>query len=209
MGKLKIEELEDLTLFKKWFEKIGKEAHEKMDKEALRKWASAEKNTAIKEKFKNELKRLNPHPKNKDGYEYEIRPNNDKNVRKYHKGGWLYDFCLRELKIKTKTSKEIITLKKMILAMEVEMTQNDGSIRNDFHKLLQADAEYKIMVFQRRKKDDGDVSDTIEMLKKQVEAYKPKSNSKYLLCGWSITRFKFEFYAFIVESGKINEIQIG
>jgi hypothetical protein len=207
MGKLKIED------FKAWFGEIEREAHEKMVVEELRVWKSAEKNKDIQNKFRDKLKVLdiNPDPEYGAGQKYEIRPNEEN--KKYHKGGWLYDFCLRELDIKIENSNKIITLKKMILAMEIEMTQNDGSIRNDFHKLLQADAEYKIMVFQRRQQDKGqnkgDVNDVFEMLKQQAKAYKPQSNSKYLLCGWSISRLQFEIEAFTVENGRINEIKIG
>ena len=76
MGKLKIEDLKDLKLFKKWFEKIGKKAKSEVsEEEDIRTWANAE----IKKKFRDELKELdsNPDPEYGSGQKYEIRPNEE------------------------------------------------------------------------------------------------------------------------------------
>jgi hypothetical protein len=207
----KVEKLDELIIkecimiekFKQWFREIEDKAtkekkaiaRKKGDENAWKKeiWKSAEKNIAIKKKFKKEGKKIG----------YESRPYKIDNKVK---GGWLYDFCWREFN-------KLNNLKNIILAMEIEMTQKDGSIKNDFNKLLQAEAKYKIMVFQRRKKKRGEDKDqfehTLDMLEKAVKSYKSKSDTEYLLCGWNITEHIFKYSYIQVKNQRIKKIKRG
>ncbi len=173
--------------FQKWFKSIARKANRDMKLEELRVWPSAKKNTAIKDKFRNKLKKLKPSPM------YETRPYiKDKK----DKGEWLYDFIWRKLD-KSKN------LEKIILAMEIEMATTKKKIKDDFNKLIQSDAKYKIMVFQQNSKDKNEkkaekkvidkVNSIFTELKAVANSYKPKSTSNYLLCAWCVPLGKFEF----------------
>ena len=177
--------------FKQWFREIEDKAIEEKKSIARTKgnesawkeeiWESKEKNKDIMKKFGKEGENL----KYESRYKNHIKDGNDK-------GEWLYDLIWREFD-------ESNNLKNIILAMEIEMGKKIGSIKNDFNKLLQSDAEYKIMVFQQRNKENQ-FEHTLNVLEKAVKTYKSKSDAKYLLCGWNITEQTFKISCIQVES---------
>ena len=163
--------------FKRWFQEIREDAvKEKMNKARMKGdeskwkkeiWRSPDKNRAIKERFCAEGTRL----------KYESRPCN-----KTHSKEWLYDFVWREFDSQR-------NLKRVILAMEIEVS--DQYFNYDFSKLLQADSEYKIMVFQV--KLEQEVEKVFQLLSTAVLNYQSKTASNYLLVGWCTSLNDFIF----------------
>jgi len=85
-------------------------------------WKSPVKNKEIKEQFAKEA----------ENYNCQCRPGDKKRE-------WLYDLVWRNFE----SGDYISTL----LAMEIELSDGCGGIIYDFNKLLQSDANLKIMVF--------------------------------------------------------------
>lgn len=136
-------------------------------------WTSTNKNKAIKARFRDE------------GAErgYRSRPS-----YKTGAGEWLYDFVWREFD-------ENNDLLKVVLTMEIEVSESKiPSLLYDFQKLLQADSEYKIFVFQTE--TEADVLAAMDALKAAAQHYQSKSESKFLLCGWSTQLNLFSFDEF-------------
>lgn len=136
-------------------------------------WTSTDKNKAIKARFRDEgaLRGYRSRPSYKTGA-----------------GEWLYDFVWREFD-------ENNNLLKVVLTMEIEVSESKiSSLLYDFHKLLQADSEYKVFVFQT--KTEADVQAAMSALKTAAQHYQSKSESKYLLCGWSTQLNLFSFDEF-------------
>jgi len=142
-------------------------------------WKSPEKNQAIKHKFRDEGEKLG----------YKSRPS-----YKTGAGEWLYDFIWREFD----SDNNLLGIK---LAMEIEVSDmNEKGIIYDFNKLLQADSDYKILVFQL--KTESDVSNILSKIESLSKKYRAKSNSSVLLCGWSTSLNKFIYKSFEIHAVK-------
>jgi len=179
-------ELRMINEFKKWLIEIQDEALEVKRIKAAAKgdeskwkseiWKSPEKNSAIKSRFQIEG----------DKRTYKSRPSSETNA-----GEWLYDFVWREFD----KQGNLLGLK---LVMEIEVSDmNEKGIKYDFNKLLQADSEHKILVFQL--KTENEVVTALDNFEKSAKAYRTKINSKFLLCGWSTALNKFMFSDFVTE----------
>lgn len=82
-------------------------------------------------------------------------------------------------------------LVRVVMAMEIEISENKlNKIRYDFNKLLQAESEFNIIVFQQQTEKEVEV--VFEYLKEAHEVYQNKSQSSYLMCGWvtEVNKFK-------------------
>jgi len=124
-------------------------------------WKSPRKNKDIKLRFQKEGNML----------QYRSRPSSDTNA-----GEWLYDFVWREFDDKG----NLLGLK---LAMEIEVSDmSEKGIKYDFNKLLQADSDYKILVFQLKTEDE--VTTALSNFEKAAKRYRSKLSSDFLLCGW-------------------------
>ncbi|AMO56232.1 hypothetical protein GZ77_05315 [Endozoicomonas montiporae] len=170
--------------FKKWFDELAENAilvkkakasakgdESKWGKEI---WRSSEKNKQIKMKFRDEGAKLG----------LRSRPSYVTGA-----GEWLYDFIWREFD----HSGNLIGVK---LAMEIEMSDmNLKGIRYDFNKLLQSDAEYKVMVFQL--KEEAEVNEALDNLHMAFMSYQAKAPAHYLLAGWCTRKQKFIFHDFL------------
>lgn len=85
----------------------------------------------------------------------------------------------------------------IVLAMEIEVSDmEEKAIKYDFNKLLQADSQYKVLVFQL--KTESEVNAALEDFTNAAKVYNSKSNSEYLLCGWCTSKNKFLFSDFRV-----------
>lgn len=171
--------------FKEWFSDIREEAIKdkkvkakiKGDETAWKKeiWKSPEKNKVIKNKFRDEGFKLG----------YKSRPSYVTGA-----GEWLYDFVWRKFD-------ESGNLKNVILTMEIEMSNlHESEKKHDFNKLLQADSQYKVMVFQSKSKKD--TLTALEKFENAAKVYNSKSESKYLLCGWCTSKNEFIFSDFTI-----------
>jgi len=171
--------------FKKWILEIQSEAltekrnraKEKGDESKWKKeiWKSPEKNEAIKIRFRDEGEKLG----------YKSRPS-----YKTKAGEWLYDFIWRKFD-------ENGNLVGIELAMEIEVSDMHlKGIKYDFNKLLQSDSKYKILIFQL--KTENEVNLALDCLFEATNKYVSKSESEYLLCGWSTAINQFIFKDFKV-----------
>jgi len=172
--------------FKKWMIEIQDEALKGKKIKAKAKgdeskwkceiWKSPEKNTVIKSRFQIEG----------DKRKYKSRPSSETNA-----GEWLYDFVWREFD----EQGNLLGLK---LVMEIEVSDmNEKGIKYDFNKLLQADREHKVLVFQL--KTEKEVSTALANFEKSARAYRTKIKLNFLLCGWSTALNKFMFSNFVTE----------
>mgnify|MGYP006431098291 CR=1 FL=1 len=129
-------------------------------------WRSPEKNRDIKGFLAQEGQRLG----------FQVLPAGQR-------GEWLYDLVWRRLDANG-------NLIGMPLAVEIEMSDNNlGGIRYDFNKLLQAQADHKLMVFQLKTPEE--VEAAIERLEEAIDTYPHAAFCRYLLCGWSTQENKF------------------
>lgn len=169
-----------LDQFKIWFTEIAQKAIDQKVSKASKKgnaetwkseiWRSSDKNSDIKKRFRDEGAARG----------YKSRPSYVSGA-----GEWLYDFVWREFD-------EDERLVRVVLAMEIEVSAcNPKSIRYDFNKLLQADAEYKILVFQQKTKSE--VDSTFSFLQDSFSIYQKKSDSAFLICGWCTAENSFSF----------------
>jgi len=71
------------------------------------------------------------------------------------------------------------------------LDSTEDGIQYDFNKLLQADSQYKILVFQSKTVDG--VKHVVKRMKNAVEKYQSKSSSEYLFCEWSTSENRFYF----------------
>ncbi len=167
--------------FQKWIDELGKNAvQEKRDKAKAAGdetkwgqyyWYATDKNKAIKAKFMDEGKKL--------GYESRYLTN---------PGEWLYDFIWREFD-------EDSNFTRVILAMEIEMSDmKERHIKYDFDKIVQADSDYKVMVFQMNTLDE--VETIFTHFEKSATHYRSAFQSEYLLCGWVTSLNQFKFHPF-------------
>lgn len=139
-------------------------------------WKSPEKNKAIKTRFQMEGDKRN----------YKSRPS-----AKTKAGEWLYDFVWRQFD----DQGNLLGLK---LAMEIEVSDmNEQGIKYDFNKLLQADSEYKILVFQL--KSESEVRTALKNFEQAATVYRSKIRADYLLCGWSTSQNCFIFADFCID----------
>jgi hypothetical protein len=172
--------------FKKWLEQVQEEAiatkkSSAKDPANWKKeiWLSPKKNEDIKRKFRDEMEKLG----NNGKQVYFSRPS-----YKAKTGEWLYDFVSRRLD----DEKNLI---EVFLTMEIELSNpNECEHRYDFNKLLQSDSLYKIFVFQL--KSELNVKNAMTELKKAAGKYRFRSDSDFLLCGWSTSENKFFFDQF-------------
>ncbi|AMD01781.1 hypothetical protein [Halomonas chromatireducens] len=131
-------------------------------------WLSPDKNRAIKTALTEEGQRLG----------FQVLPAGSR-------GEWLYDLVWRRLDANR-------NLVGMPLAVEIEMSDNRlWGIRYDFNKLLQAQADHKLMVFQVQTQEE--VEAVFERLKESIDVYPHGSPCRYLLCGWSTQQNAFHF----------------
>jgi hypothetical protein len=138
-------------------------------------WPSPEKNKEIKLRFAIEGENIG----------YKPRPYKENKA-----GEWLYDLVWRKFD-------EDGNLLCVDLVMEIEMSDmNVKGIKYDFNKLLQADSKYKILVFQLKTEDE--VHKAFSVFKKAAKIYSAKTNSAFLLCGWSTSKNSFYFDDFDV-----------
>lgn len=171
--------------FKEWMIEIQDEAINEKCRKAKEKgdetkweneiWKSPEKNKVIKNRFRDE------------GFKrgYKSRPSYVSGA-----GEWLYDFVWREFN-------DDGDLLNIVLAMEIEVSDmEEKAIKYDFNKLLQADSQYKVLVFQL--KTENEVNAALENFTNAAKVYNSKSNSEYLLCGWCTSKNKFLFSDFRV-----------
>ena len=173
-------EINLIKLFQQWFLEIGENAvQEKIEKAKAKGdetkwkneiWSSPRKNKDIKARFRDEGEKLG----------FKSRPSYKTNA-----GEWLYDFVWREFD-------EQNNLKKVVLTMEIEVS--DKYFKYDFNKLLQADSEYKIMVFQV--KSTQELEDVFSSLHSAIQAYESRVKSYYLLVGWCTSENNFSFKDF-------------
>lgn len=178
-----------LDVFQKWIEEVECDAVDAKKCSAAdpaewkkKKWLSPKKNEDIKRKFRDEMENLGK-LENGGRQVYFSRPS-----YKAKTGEWLYDFVSRKFDDEN-------NLKEVFVTMEIEMSNpNECENRYDFNKLLQADSSYKIFVFQLKTKQN--VLDGLEKLKAAAVKYKFRSNSNFLLCGWSTAENKFFFERF-------------
>lgn len=102
-----------------------------------------------------------------------------------NRGEWLYDLVWRRLD----ANRNLIG---MPLAVEIEVSDNRlWGIRYDFNKLLQAQADHKLMVFQVQTQDE--VEAVFERLEESIKVYPHAVTCRYLLCGWSTQQNAFHF----------------
>lgn len=102
-----------------------------------------------------------------------------------NRGEWLYDLVWRRLDANR-------NLTGMPLAVEIEMSDNRlWGIRYDFNKLLQAQADHKLMVFQVQTSEE--VEATFARLEESIQVYPHAAPCRYLLCGWSTQQNAFHF----------------
>ncbi|SDO28374.1 hypothetical protein [Vreelandella arcis] len=133
-------------------------------------WRSPEKNHLIKVALAEEGQRLG----------FQVLPNP---VTK--RGEWLYDAVWRRVD----ANRNVIGIP---LAVEIEVSDSRlGGIRYDFNKLLQAQADHKLMVFQV--KTPTDVEEVFSRLMTSIDAFPHSHPCRYLLAGWCTTQHAFHF----------------
>ncbi|WP_431025633.1 hypothetical protein [Halomonas sp. H5] len=133
-------------------------------------WSSPEKNRDIKAALAAEGQRLG----------FQVLPADNR-------GEWLYDLVWRRLDANR-------NLLGMPLAVEIEVSDSSlWGIRYDFNKLLQAQADHKLMVFQVQTKSE--VEAAFERLEESIKVYPHTAPCRYLLCGWSTQQNAFSFRA--------------
>ena len=93
---------------------------------------------------------------------------------KSHYEEWLYDLCWIEY-YNNKNQLNYGYLKNIILALESEWGDSDKII-DDFHKLLQSKAKYKIMIFQ-----STNANKLFEYMESNINYYWKTNDEKYLL----------------------------
>jgi hypothetical protein len=101
-------------------------------------------------------------------------------------GEWLYDLCWLEYG-EDNEKYHYKYLKNIVLALESEWG-NSSQVIGDFHKLLQAKAQYKVMIFQSKKPND-----LFKYMIKNINDYWKKDEEKYLLACYNNIDKKFEF----------------
>ena len=80
-------------------------------------------------------------------------------------------------------------LQDVLMVMELEFSDGKmlkgkrGGIKFDFHKLLQADAPYKLMGFQMPQ--EAEVKEAIDDMKRAVDLYQSKASADILVFGWA------------------------
>lgn len=140
-------------------------------------WTSPMKNAAIKAKFAEMAEKVGMPGRD----QIKCRPS-----RKA--GEWLYDLVWRRFDQEG-------NLVEVILAMEIEVSyMQECTKRYDFNKLLQADSTYKVFVFQQKTKEDVEAG--LQRLKFAAAQYRFRSDSEFLLCGWSTQKNEFIFDRF-------------
>ncbi|MBN2531604.1 MAG: hypothetical protein JXB88_01865 [Spirochaetales bacterium] len=103
-----------------------------------------------------------------------------------HSGEWLYDLCWIIFN-NDKNEYNYGYLKDIVLALECEWGNSDKII-DDFHKLLQTKAKYKIMIFQSTKPEK-----LFEYMNKNINDYWKTNDENYLLACYdrNVNNFKF------------------
>ena len=131
-------------------------------------WPSPDKNRDIKTALAEEGQRLG----------FQVLPAGSR-------GEWLYDLVWRRLD----ANRNLIG---MPLAVEIEVSDSRlWGIRYDFNKLLQAQADHKLMVFQVQTQEE--VEAVFERLQESIDVYPHGIPCRYLLCGWSTQQNAFHF----------------
>lgn len=133
-------------------------------------WRSPDKNYLIKVALAEEGQRLG----------FQVLPN-----LAIKRGEWLYDAVWRRVD----ANRNVIGIP---LAVEIEVSDSRvGGIRYDFNKLLQAQADHKLMVFQV--KTSTEVENVFSRLVTSINAFPHSHPCRYLLAGWSTTQNAFHF----------------
>ena len=135
-------------------------------------------------------KRWKPREKNADIKMKFHRKGDELNVKSRYSRGknkeFLYDFSWVEWGEDENHGAEKF-LKKVHLVMELEFSDQKmgngtrGNVMYDFNKLLQSDAEIKVMGFQMKTQEE--VSAGIARMKRAISHYKPSGS--FLLFGWA------------------------
>ena len=186
-----------LKVFKRWLEDV--EANVITNKKNSAKdpmhweneiWKSPSKSADIKKKFRDEMENFD----HCNGQKYV-----SSSLKKAGTGEWLYDFVSRRLDVED-------NLIEVFLTMEIKMSNtNECDGRYDFNKLLQADSRYKIFVFQHNSREN--VLAGMTKLKDSAEKYSFRSDSDFLLCGWSTSDNKFFFDEFKARRASVDDMQ--
>lgn len=111
-------------------------------------------------------------------------------------GEWLYDLTLLDY------SPETRILKRTILVLESEWSWDQREIEYDFHKLLLAKADLRVMVFQI--KDEPACGKMFERLKILVAACEQaETEDRYLFSGWRADIRRFEHFDYLHRKSRI------
>ena len=114
--------------------------------------------------------------------------------------GWLYDVAWVEfggeyafLKKDRHTADHVPNFKRLVLALESELNSRwpRWHVLTDFHKLLAARAELRVMVWDR---DAIPMSEAIKLLEPRLESADGSQEGCWLLSGWGRDGFKHVEY---------------
>ncbi len=191
-----------MNTFLKWLNEVNEDRRLKPGV-----WFAKYKNKEIKEKFANEFASMFANFSSETGkIKCRYSDSNDRENSEF-----LYDFSVIEWKKQEGEDSEEPSLLRTILAMELEFSDQKirkgwkGGIKYDFHKLLQADAPYKIMAFYKNDNKEHDVIlKALDELEAAARAYKSRCNSKLLLWGVGYRRGDGDKMKRIVHYKEIN-----
>lgn len=142
-------------------------------------WRSPDKNRDIKAALLEEGERLG----------FQVLPSKSR-------GEWLYDLIWRRLD----GNRNVIGI---TLAVEIEVSDSRaGGIRYDFNKLLQAQADHKLMVFQVKTSED--IKQVCDRLVRSIRAFPHAHPCRYLLCGWSTQENAFHYREHSVSTALVD-----
>ncbi|MGR3913383.1 MAG: hypothetical protein OD918_02475 [Gammaproteobacteria bacterium] len=155
-------------MFKQWLDALTRVR-------AGKNWSAPDKNHEIKAKFSDEFK--------------ELAGDNAAVKCRYSAANteFLYDFSVMEWE---KTADA--PFGRTLLAMELEFSDDkmrkgwERGIKFDFHKLLQADAPHKVLVFHM--KTGEKIEEAFDALENAAHAYKARCASQILLCAWNYSK---------------------
>jgi hypothetical protein len=104
---------------------------------------------------------------------------------------WPYDFTLQE----SDQENQLIGIR---LIAEIDLSgSSENCLLHDFYKILQADADVKLLVIQKEFKE-GFITATNEY-EKTMKAYKHKLKSEILLACWITSEDRFAFKRYSID----------
>ncbi|MGZ5054904.1 MAG: hypothetical protein ACXWAT_08170 [Methylobacter sp.] len=149
-------------------------------------WYSSVKNKDIKRKFSEEGERLSRH-----GIRLLSRSSGNSSG-----GEWLYDFVLREFD----ENNHLLGIR---LVAEIELSDSKAQgLVYDFNKLLQADAPYKVFIFQQ--KDENLYSEILKKIEAAINSYRHRLDSHFLIACWITTKYRFIYQHHVVGSERMT-----